>query len=295
MSGVLDLEGGILLLATDLHGNLEDYQRVKAIFHEMRGRGEAQRLVLMGDLVHRYNSEPHPDGSKEILDDLIDNPDPRIIPLLGNHELMHIYGMYNVSKLGQLFVPELEALFGKDKKKYHAFMKSMPYAVRTKGGVLINHPGPSAAVTGIPQQDYMSLLTQTDGISFMQNLDHDAILKKARAAGNGDECLGFHETPEGAYLWEVFFNKNEAEYPGRMYKIILNCFLMIMSRGYEKQNFLVSGHIPEQEGHRVLHDKQLRLCSSYGADKDKKTISIVDAGRKYESIQELVDDLRPLE
>jgi len=69
----------------------------------------------------------------------------------------------------------------------------------------------------------------------------------------------------------------------------------MMSKKDNPLKFLVSGHIREPEGYKTIADKQLRISSSYGANPGKKTIAMINAGRKYETIEEIVDDLERIE
>jgi hypothetical protein len=53
MSRVITLpRHGVLLAATDLHGNLDDFRAVTNRFRAMQGSGMDPQLVICGDLVH---------------------------------------------------------------------------------------------------------------------------------------------------------------------------------------------------------------------------------------------------
>ena len=77
---------GRLLVVTDLHGNLEDYEK----YIELWDCDDPDcHLVFVGDFIHSTDDN---DGSIEIIEDAIDkyNKYPNFHPLLGNHEWSHI-------------------------------------------------------------------------------------------------------------------------------------------------------------------------------------------------------------
>jgi len=286
MKNILNINKGRIMAAFDIHGNWEDYQAIRKKFNEMKQEKKADILLWGGDLIHAR--EDYPDKSIEILDDLIKHP--KDITLLGNHEIMHIYHL-DVHKNSEYFASGLEEKM-KPRDKYIDFMKTMPFAVKTAGGVLINHAG------AFPSENEL--------YKKLNNLNHDKIIKtvKKELKQYNLEQYGFNlprkafkeffpiignrllSTEAGQLIWNAFFSKNEHEF-NKEYSIILNDFLKKMSTAKKPLKFLVSGHIKEPEGHKVIENKQLRISSSYGAEPDKKTAAIIDAGRKYDSINEI--------
>src|SRR3989344_1835404 len=132
MGSIIDINAGRLLIASDLHGNWKDYQRIRELYEGLKAQGRADRLILDGDLVHGYPG--YEDRSVKILDDLMNNHDSSVMALLGNHELMHIYHMSGVAKNGHDLhdsAGPLEEQITGSRAKYVDFMKRMPYAVRT--------------------------------------------------------------------------------------------------------------------------------------------------------------------
>ena len=79
---------GRLLIVTDLHGNLQDYEKYIDLWD---CDNPENHLVFVGDFIHSTDEN---DGSIEIIDDVIDkfNKYPNFHPLLGNHEWSHIVG-----------------------------------------------------------------------------------------------------------------------------------------------------------------------------------------------------------
>ena len=45
----------------------------------------------------------------------------------------------------------------------------------------------------------------------------------------------------------------------------------------------ISGHIKVPEGHKIVGGKQLRICSSYGAEDSNKVLALVGASKEYNS------------
>lgn len=300
MGNIIDIDEGRLLVASDIQGNWEDYMKINDLFRQLKRQGKADILVLDGDLVHGY--EGYEDRSVQILDDLIDNSDPSVITMLGNHELMNIYHMGQVTKNEQEFVRPLEEQIEHNRERYIGFMKQMPYAIRTSGGVLINHTGANPPMAGFSIPAYQDLVQKGGGFRLMDDLNHDIILEQLKKAA-GVETEGqyspqigqvFTGTDIGSYLWDVFFNKNEFEYGEEQYHKMLDGFLETMSRGNRPQRFAVTGHIEVPEGHKVVDGRQLRICSSYGANDPNKVLALVDASKQYSSVGPLVSDLVPL-
>jgi Icc-related predicted phosphoesterase len=308
MGRIIDIKEGKLLIATDIHGNWKDYRSVRDLYETLRNRGKADFLVLNGDLIHGYPG--YEDRSVEILDDLIGNPDESLIALMGNHELPHVYH-FEVLKGSVSFVEPMERRIENRRERYTGFIEQMAYAVRTPGGVLINHSGPNYPMAGFSKRGYEAFVRNHDLFRVMDSLDHDAVrqqlekkvretLEKEQGERLPDgffdafrEELGYEflETEVGRFLWDVFFNKNEHEFGMKFYKAVLEGFLQTMSSGGKPQKFLVSGHIEVRKGYEVIGGKQLRICSSQGARDSKKVLSLVDASRQYQSINDLVHDL----
>ncbi|MCJ8345976.1 hypothetical protein MJH12_10580, partial [bacterium] len=101
------------------------------------------------------------------------------------------------------------------------------------------------------------------------------------------------EKAEGHLAWEVFMNKNEYEYKKR-YPKVLETFLENMSNIHPVK-ILISSHIEESKGYKIVNAKHFRVCTSYGAneDEDKKYLYL-DTHTDFESAEDLIPRLRPL-
>lgn len=305
-----DFHDGVLLVAADLQGNWEDYQMVRERFATLRARGSVDKLVLAGDVIHRYDGGR--DASKEILDDLIDTPDPAVTVLMGNHELMHVYHL-DMERNEFRFVEALEERIESDRARYINFLMGLPYAVRTAGGVTINHTGANPPMAGIVGNSrYAHLVEGQDCLRVAQRIHHAEVLREvtrltrtARELRQGHSLtpdffddftpqIGeqFLRTDVGMYLNDIFFNRNEGEY-GNAYPEMLSRFLSTMGAELP-QRLLVSGHNEVPRGYEVVADKQLRISSSYGADPGKKVLLRVDAAKPYAGVGELLGGIIPL-
>lgn len=139
---------GAALVITDIHGNIEDFNRYMEIWENFKGADN--HLILAGDYIHgMFDKE---DSSIEIIDSLMYNcgQSKNFHVLLGNHEWSHISGEA-VFKSGidqkRGFELRIEQKFGGEWKykldTYIDFFKNLPVAVKTKNGVFISHAAPA--------------------------------------------------------------------------------------------------------------------------------------------------------
>ena len=301
-SKVLDLESGLVMVVTDLHGNLQDYELVMQTFEKLKDKGEAGHLVITGDVVHGYPQ--YEDRSKDILVDLIERgantPDSDIQVLLGNHDMVHIYHIV-LRKVPLEFTHGFEEAIANDRQKFIDFFMSMPFAVRTAGGVLLNHTGASAIIGSGEEGRY--------GVTFdyLASWPHEDILQEVSRIAEAKDypshtdsfnpAIGqiFNLTHRGKFLWEFLMNKNEGSY-GEEYLRLIPSFLEWMGVGHETPlTVMVNGHIGVPEGARVSSEHQLRISSSYGARSDAdKAYLVFDASEKYAGAEDLISQCRKL-
>lgn len=156
---------GRLIVVTDIHGNLDDYNYYLSLWDET---DPDFHIVFAGDLIH--GTDQSSDGSVEILDDAMARSKefPNFHTLLGNHEWAHITNK-NIYKLNKSLLAEFIHLISLKKgyiephlTNYIEFFKTMPYFARTSNGIFISHSGPSDKVKSIEafdkifQSDYSS-------------------------------------------------------------------------------------------------------------------------------------------
>ena len=138
---------GKALIITDLHGNLEDYERYMDIWKKFKNKNN--HLILTGDFIHSCYVN---DGSLEIIDSvktLYENEENFHV-LLGNHEWAQILDE-SIYKGGLNQTQDFKGLvykkYGEKTEEklefYKKFFKTLAIAVRTENKVLISHAGPS--------------------------------------------------------------------------------------------------------------------------------------------------------
>jgi hypothetical protein len=294
---VVDLSAGKALIVTDLHGDHDAYTRYRDRFLTLLEQGAAERWILCGDLIHGYGPA-HTDASLPMLLDLIalrDRLGPeRVILLLGNHELPHLYGL-SLSRATRDYTPRFERALsdaGPDvRARVMAFLDSLPFYVRTAAGVMLSHVGASPVAVMAANRDRLAVF------------DHQQVIREADAWLDGRPLaelkaeylrltgctdydkeaaywLGVDSPADPRYrdllrtmafsradsalnlLWEAFFTRNEQGMPLPVYNRVVEQFLATWSAGAPApQRVIVAGHIPVAGGYQIIGERQLRLAS----------------------------------
>lgn len=158
---------GRLLIVTDLHGNLEDYEKYIDLWN---CNDSDCHIVFVGDFIHSINEN---DCSIEIIDDVIDKfkKYSNFHPLLGNHEWGHIVGTH-IFKGFQNQTLEFENLVSIKKgdlepylSNYINFFKTMPLFVKTENGIFISHTGPSKSIKSM--NDFNKIFTDDYNFQYL--------------------------------------------------------------------------------------------------------------------------------
>lgn len=317
MSRIVAVTQGRVMVVTDLHGDWLAYWRYVKRFFELRAEGRADCLLFCGDLIHSYGPEAG-DYSLEIVLDLLNLREElgdRLIVLLGNHEVPHLYG-FPLRKGGVSFTPRFERVLGAHRAEVLAFFESLPFFVRTTAGVALAHAGASragssplgfralaqyshtrevnevearlrgqeraalrAAVVADERQSYEQMAVAELGVSGPSDPRYDHLLRG---------LLMSHWSENFPHLWDALFNRNEQEYGQREYRSALAGFLANLSDGFEPQRYLVSGHIPVSGGSQVVAESQLRLASwTHAQPPEAGQYLLFDAGQPIESLEAL--------
>lgn len=297
----VDINQGKLMVVSDIHGNWNDYQQAIQNFEELKARGEADFLIFEGDLIHGYPG--YVDDSRRIIDDLIErgaNQNSDIVTLLGNHDMIHIYHIM-LQKGSLHFTIPFEQAIQDNRGIYMDFLKSMPFAVRTAGGVMLIHSGASAII-GTGQEinygisfDYFKLWPHDQILNEVANIAFQSQVPFHTSTFNPYIGKIFGQKKRGQFLWEVLMNKNEYQY-GEAYFGFISRFLEFMGTGHSVPlNVLVSGHIEVSDGVQVVCDEQLRISSGYGSRTDShKKYLLIDASKTYTNAYELASECRNL-
>ena len=324
---IIDISG-VAMVVTDLHGTWEPYARLRDYFLESHARREIDTLVICGDLIHADKSVLH-DASMEMVLDVMrlqrELGRERVVLLLGNHELPHIYGI-TLAKGNEIFTPQFEAALSAldgdiQRADVIKFLSDAPFYARTKGGVLLSHAG---AAPSLINAEYVRRL-----VSF----DHDDLLERAAQhmeiygiqqlckeyveitrfpyEGQARELLavsgqsdpryydllrGFvisNNYPEFDLLWAALFSQNEREGNLKSYSAIVELFLQRVSEMSEYPlRVLVAGHIGVQDGYAEIGSYQLRLASyTHAKPVGKARFLVFDTEMPVKRARDLVDCL----
>ncbi|MBN1260391.1 MAG: metallophosphoesterase [Anaerolineae bacterium] len=294
LSRVVSVERGLVMVVTDLHGDWDLYQRYRDVFLALRERGLVDTLIFTGDLIHSEGPSAS-DKSLAIMLDLVRLRaylEERLIVLLGNHELPHIYHI-TLAKGNTLFTPRFEHALGDQRDVVLAFLESLPFYVRTRAGVAICHAGafPEAAeletarslldfshralldsvAERLPQAARPALRVKLGdllGASYDVLVRHDLAVSGPGDPRYDDFLIGqvASITPEFTLLWSALFSKNERQYAPAVYTAMVEALLHLLSGGFSPQRVLVTGHVRCRDGYRVLaQDRQLRIASGVHA------------------------------
>lgn len=288
-SRVVSLDAGTAMVVTDLHGDWDAYRRYRDHFLALRADALADYLIFTGDLIHS-EGPPEADRSLDILLDLLvlrEAFGERLIYLLGNHELPHLYGVI-LTKGERVYTPHFEAALGVYRKAILKLFDRLPLYVRTQAGVSVCHagaaaelsaPGAAARVFNYSHQavraeleallpvDQRPALRERYGQSV--GIDYHDLARYYLAASGPDHpryddlLVGYLASshPEFELLWATLFNRNEQQYGEADYAIFLDALLAELSADYHRQEVLVTGHVPCRGGYKIVAGHQLRIAS----------------------------------
>jgi len=160
---------GVAIVNTDVHGNMEDFARLEAIFREERAKEPETHWVILGDVVHgpderARTDEPelygYEDGSMQIVDRiraLREEAREHVHFVLGNHDHGHVGGHHTQ----KFYEDEVEALESKlsteERARLHELFGDALLAVAAPCGVLMTHGAPDAAFTNLAFLDEIPL------------------------------------------------------------------------------------------------------------------------------------------
>jgi serine/threonine-protein phosphatase PP1 catalytic subunit len=218
---------GKAIVVTDIHGNLDDYNKYMNIWEEYRN--ENAYFIITGDFIHAMGKKD--DKSIEILDSVkyCWENNENFYPIIGNHEWSTIsnISVYKGSVNQSLNFKELlRERFGdrwnKKLDEYQEFFKKLPIAIKTANKVFISHAGPPRNI---------KTLNDIINITDKGYLDNDN-------------------------LYEILWNREE-DYT----KNDLRSFLRAVDC-----NAMIVGHTPV-DGVKLINDKQLIVSSSYSQGK----------------------------
>ncbi len=317
----VNLENGTAMVVTDLHGEGEIYATIRHKFMEMRRAGTVDKLIICGDLIHGYRAADH-DYSLNMLLNLMklrqDIGEDKVIMLLGNHEMPHIYNV-TLSKGNMEFTARFEQALSQSGRRDDVFdfLCSLPFYVFTKAGVVLTHAGASHVIIDAEEAeraltfDHRALLKLADdqlrnGFDLERLQKDQAYIQQARyfigISGAEDERLHHllrgqllsQRNEEFSFLWDLLFTRNEQGSSLGAYMHLVDVFLDALSQvaPYE-QRVVVAGHIGVRGGHKNMGDKQLRLASySHASPHDDGQYLLLDCEQAVQTASDLVPHLR---
>jgi len=322
-SRIVSLEAGRAMVITDLHGDWDIYRRYRDHFLALQARGQADYVIFTGDLIHS-DGPPSGDRSLDILLDLLalrEHLGQRLIYLLGNHELPHLYGI-TLAKGDHVYTPRLEAAMGAHRERIYALWADLPFYVRTRAGVTLCHagaaaelcvPGAAARVFNyshrrvreaiqalLPAQERPTLRA---GFAKLSGAPYDVLARRYLGISRPDDphydalLVGFlaGSQPDFQRLWATLFNRNEQQYGIQDYAIFVDVLLKALSSGYHPQTTLVSGHLSCRDGYTLVTAHQLRLASGPHAHPQRSARYLIfDVGRPVHQAKDLLKGLNSL-
>ncbi len=318
MSKALNIGHGTAYVVTDLHGQLEPYLRYRDHFLSLLDHGRADMLILLGDVIHGYG-RPEDDASLDMLLDIMQLQSElgphRVIMLLGNHELPHIYGV-TLSKGAMEFTPRFEAAMGEHRPYIIEFLKTLPFWIRTPSGVLLTHAGAAASVAA-PQvaaqmadfshdmllREAEALMSREDVLdliraSMKMSLEEYDWMARYHLAVSGQDDPRYLDLLRGLIvsslqewqpLWDFLFNQCEAGLSLSFYRQVLNRYLSAYSSEEWPQRVVVTGHMAVRDGFEIVADQQLRLASwAHATPKDAGCYLLFDVAQPVASARDLI-------
>ncbi len=305
------------MVVTDLHGDWPLYARYRDVFLALRARGLAETLVVTGDFIHSDGPEDQ-DASMAIVMDLMAlqaELGPRLIVLLGNHELPHIYHA-TLSKGEQLYTPRFERAMGEQRAAVLSWFDGLPFYVRTRAGVSLCHAGAfeetqqatvlelladfshqavlDAVVAAIPPDRLESIrcgLGKAVRVPYADVMQYYFGVSDPADPRYDDFLIGFLAGTHTAFqrLWAAFFTGNEKQYGEEKYARHLAAFLAVLGAGFAPQKVLVTGHIGCRGGYQGLFGgRQLRVASgAHSHPYEQARYLLFDAGRPVAGAEDL--------
>jgi predicted phosphodiesterase len=256
-------ERGTLLVNTDIHGNLEDFERRSQLFEAaLREDEEGAHWVILGDIVHGpddLSRQKHPefygypDESLKIVRGVarMQHAYPgRVHFVLGNHDHGHVGGPHT-QKFHRDEVEWLETGAGaEDIATLRTLFQSGLLAVAAPCGLLLTHGAPNAAFESLDDLDTISLSGGNDARR------EELLSSLLTHYGQRDDVAS---------------------------KVLDN-----VSRGGINLRVIVHGHDRDERGFFMEGELQLCLCI-FGTPRQEKRYLRVNLGARYGHVSNLRD------
>lgn len=258
---------GVLLVCTDLQGNLGDYEAMKALYFGELREGNAPVLAFCGDMVHGPSADLHEPGAWPphlgteyrdesralILDFEAFTREHNAFSVLGNHEHAHIGGV-RVPKFHPDEAAVLDAALGEHRAHIHDFFRAWPLLAVAPCGVVLTHGAPRRTERSL--EDFEALRYEgysRDSLHSMYNRD-----------------------TVGALLWARAATAAQAR-----------ALLQATSLDGRPNAFVAYGHDVVAEGYVRMGDEQICVSTSFALVNKEKTYLRLDLARRYDSALDL--------
>jgi hypothetical protein len=221
-----------------------------------------------------------------------------------------------------MFTPRFESSMGDARGAILEFFKTLPFVIRTAGGVLLTHAGATAshasaqAAEFITNFEHRTLLDETDSllsqgdvqelVSQYLNMtmeEYDAAARFYLAATGVEDdryydmLRGFivSNLQEWHLLWDFFFNQCEVGLSPVFYRQVLKRFLEVYDAPGMTPHVLVSGHMSTRGGYALVNEYHLRLSSwAHAIPKSDGHFLLFNVAAPVRRVEDLVPCLHPI-
>jgi Icc-related predicted phosphoesterase len=330
---VIDLNQGTAMVVTDLHGAWDVYRRMRDLFLKQQADGKVDYFVLCGDLIHSEVTDEH-DYSLDILLDVMRVQTAlgkeKVIVLLGNHELPHIYGL-TLARGSIEYTPRFEAALTRLNQLYKGantrkdvidFLSSLPFFVRTRAGVLLTHAGAATDISSTKHAERLLSINHTElieaadkelskfdieslqrGYSHFTGLSYEEQAKHYLAVTGADDpryndllrvLFLSGQNTDFDLMWNTLFTQNELEVGEAAYQKTTRIFLQAISEiSPHEQRVLVAGHVSVKDGYAEIGKQHLRVAShTHAFPKRAARYMILDCEKPIKTTSDLIPTLR---
>jgi hypothetical protein len=330
---IADVGGGMAMVVTDLHGAWDVYRRLRDQFLTLAAKGTVDHLILCGDLIHSEGNEESDSSLDAILDVMslqAELGSERVVMLLGNHELPHIYGL-TLAKGAIEYTPRFESMLTRLDQRYKTpfrrkdvvqFLSTLPFFARTKAGVLFTHAGAHSDVASVKHVERLNSINHTDlikmadgelkkfdiaslqrGYSHFTGISYEEQAKRYLAVSGADDpryndllrvLFLSGQNTDFDLMWNTLFSQNELEGGEAAYLKTVKNFLQYFSeQGSVEQRVLVSGHIGVKDGYAEVGKQQLRMASyTHAFPKRAARYLLMDCEAPIKQASDLMPSLR---
>ena len=258
---------GILLVSTDLHGNMSDYQMMKELYIAEERMGNDPFLLFCGDMVHGPNpllnepgawpeylgTEYRDESAALILDYMKFAKKARTTCLMGNHEHAHAGGP-RLSKFHEDEGGVLEHQLGDMRQPFRDFIARYPLLAVTHCGLVFTHASPAGT---------------EESLDAFEALTYEPTLPEPSSIFYPPNTVGY-------LLWARYASDEQAK-----------ALLKATAPEGATNHMVLHGHEIVEHGYDVRTPHQICLSTSYGIHNENKYYLRVDLSKQYTCPQDL--------